>query len=132
MNQIYPDASLVPNLRRLANGDLHYNLTTTAGPYSRSTTLSSLHAGYAGGPLLVLAADFTLSGVAAHLGSLTALDIALPNDMGIAIDAAGYYVTDVTDTFLVCCAAFDAPVHMLAGDTINITPKLGDSSRFAS
>jgi len=135
MHQIYQDVGLLAFLSRLVAGNFHFHLFTNNVTPDRSTVLAGLTeiAGIGAPIITVAAADFTLSGVAGHVGSFIAAPIAFLNDSGAPIDAYGYFVTDVTNAILFAAARFDgAPVNKINGESWLVTPIVGDFSQFAS
>lgn len=134
MQQIYPDAALVPILQRMLVGDLNYHLFANNVTPDQSTVLGSLTeaawTGYA--PITVLASAFTLTGVAAHVGGVTANVIAFTNTSGGDQSAYGYYVTDTANTVLIAVARFDsAPVTKHNTESWLVTPTFGNFSAAA-
>jgi hypothetical protein len=135
MHQIYPDEGLIEFLERAVAGDFKFKLFTNNFTPDRDTELADLteavFAGYA--EVTVAAADFTLSGVAGHVGSLVAAPIAFLNSSGISQNAYGYYATDSAETMLLMVARFDsAPVAKATGDSFLVTPTISDFSQYAS
>lgn len=131
MDLIFPDVGLVWLLRRVVGVGLKYHLYVNNHAPGVSTTLASLteatYSGYA--PILVAAADWTVSAVAGHVGDLEAMPIAFLNSSGVSRSAYGYYVTDNTNTQLVCAASFDEPPVVKAyGESWIIEPILGSYS----
>lgn len=134
MQQIYPDASLVPILQRFLAGDLHYHLFSNNVTPGNASVLGdfteAVYGTYA--PITVIAADFTLTGVAGHVGGATAAAIAFLNDSGGDLGMYGYYVTDTSNTILIAAARFDsAPAVKHNGESWIITPTFGDFSAAA-
>ena len=132
MNLIHPDATLVPNLLRLATPSLNYHIFVGDVACDRNTVLADFGGGGNWGPVNVPVASFTLTGVAAHKGTIVAPPITLTDPVPSAGTAYGYYVTDETDAILIACARFDTPIPFLAGGSLNLIPILGDSSAYAS
>jgi hypothetical protein len=135
MHQIYPDVGLLAWLTRMITGDFHYHLYVNNFTPDRDTSLGALTemaiAGYA--IVTVTAAQFTLSGVAGHVGSVIAPPIAFLNGTGGSEDAFGYFVTKTDNTTLLIASRFDgAPLSKVAGDYWVVTPTLSDLSQFAS
>ena len=133
MNQIYPDAGLVQWLQRMAVGNFHFHLFVNNLVPNKTTLLAGLTeaawAGYAA--ITVNAADFALTGVAGHVGTILAAPIAFTNGSAGSQSAYGYYVTDTADAILFAVALFDAaPVAKIVGDSWIITPVIGDFSQF--
>jgi len=135
MNQIYPDVGLIPLLRRIVTPDLVYHLYVNNFTPDRDTELADLTEMSASGysEITVDDSDFTLEGVAAHVGSLLASPIAFVNASGGALDAYGYFVTNAAGTELLACARFDsAPVNKADGESWLVTPIVGDFSGLSS
>lgn len=135
MHQIHPDVSLTEMLLRMAAGDLHYHLFEDNITPDRETEIADLNEpGFGLGYVveIVTAADFTLTGVAAHHGSIAAAPLGFLNQTGQA-DVYGYYVTDTTDAVLLAVGRFDAAPHVwVTGVPLMVWPVFGDSSQFAS
>lgn len=136
MNLIFPDACLVALLQRIANGDFHFHLfgnNHTPSPTTVLGDLTELGSGTGYAIQTVAAADFTLTGVTAHVGSITAADISFGPWSSGADVAYGYYITDTTNTILLAVARFDgAPLPAGTGNVIVVTPKLGDFSQYTA
>lgn len=131
MNQIYPDAGLIPILRRIVTPSVVYHLYTNNVTPDRDTVLGDLTemtaAGYV--EITVDDSDFSLDGVAAHVGSLLAAPIAFENTSGGALDAYGYFATNAAGDELLAVARFDAaPVNKADGEAWLVTPIVGDFS----
>lgn len=133
MNQIYPDASLVPLLQRILSGDLRIYITGAAGqPFGTGTTLASLDISedFAAN---VAASAFVATGVTAHRGYALAAPIAITNNVaGGGWTAYGYAVTNAAGTVLLWGATFDATVVVPYLGTVTVTPLLGGFSNFTS
>jgi len=136
MHQIHPDTSLVPMLKRIVAGGVNYHLFTNNITVDRDTVLGDFVEpvpGSAYSPITVDDADFALTGVATHRGSIIApmIEFVPIGDYGESI--YGYYATDSTDTDLLACANFDdAPIPWATGSSVPVLPIFGDTSRFAS
>lgn len=133
MNQLHPDVSLVPMLERLAVGNFHYWLCFNNVASDLNRVLSDFTAGSTQeGPVLVSASDFTLTGVAAHLGMIQAAPIAINNPTIASRNCYGYFITDTTDAVLFGFGIFDSPIACVGGEDIPVTPVLGDNSKYSS
>lgn len=135
MHQIYPDVGLVEFLERMVADDFHFHLYTNNVTPDRDTELADLTemaiAGYA--IVTVTDADFALSGVAGHVGTVLAAPIDFLNGTGAPVNAYGYYITNVANTILLAVARFDdAPVSKAAGDSWIVVPTLSDLSQYSS
>lgn len=134
MHQIYPDAGLLFLLARFAALGFHYHLFNNNVTVDRSKVLGdfteeTLHS-YA--PVTVTGADFTSGGVTAHIGSIVAAPISF-TPAGGNWTIYGYYVTDTSDALLLFAGDLDgAPVTVLDGVPLLITPILGDFSKYSS
>jgi len=131
MQQIYPDQGLVPQLLRIMAADVKYHLYANDLTPDRGTVLADFTGaawtGYAS--VTVEAADFTIDGVAAHVGYIQAPPITFANGSGADQDAYGYYVTDAGNTKVLAAGRFDAaPVTKPDGDEWSVIPVWGDSS----
>lgn len=132
MNQIYPDVGLVPWLLRMAVGDLLYHLFVNNVTPNRETVLADLTeaswSGYAA--IGVPAADWTLSAVIAHVGTIQTPPIVFDNASGSNQSAYGYYVTDALGLELLAIGRFDgAPLTKPTGSAFVLTPTLSDLSQ---
>ena len=135
MNQIYPDVGLVPALQRIATPSVHVHLYQNDVTPDRDTVLGDLtecaFTGYATRDVPV--ADFTLTGVVAHVGGIQALPVANTNASGGAVTVYGYFITDETDAILLAVARDDAaPVSVPVGDPYLVVPILGTYSSLSS
>lgn len=136
MNVIHPDQSLVNILERIVSADSKYRLFTNNVTLNQATVLADFTEqgsgdGYAA--ITVAAADYTLSGVTGHNGSLVAPDISFTPSTGTGWDIYGYYETDTAGTKLLKAAKFDGgPIHVNVGESIIVTPKWANASKFAS
>lgn len=143
MHQIYVDGNgtasgdngLIRILQRFANGDFKYKLFTNNFTITAGTQLSDLTqlavSGYAA--QTVVAASFTLVGVAGHNGSIMAAPISFgTNASGGSVSTYGYYITDTADTVLLAAANWDVlPTVTLNGAVFPIVvPVFGDFSQF--
>lgn len=137
MDQVYPDAALVPILRRFLVGDFHFHLFASPVTIDQSTTLAALLAaeatftGYA--VATVLATDFTSSSTSGHQGSVLAPAISFSNTSGSPQDIYGYFITDTTDAILIAAAAFDgAPISVANAGSYPVVPIFGSLSQYAT
>lgn len=131
MDLIFGDVGLVWMLRRVVGTGLLYHLYVNNHTPGVGTTLASLteatYSGYA--PILVAAANWTVSAVVGHVGELEAPAIVFRNTSTAARSAYGYFITDQTGTQYVAAARFDeAPVRVEIGDFFNVDPILGSYS----
>lgn len=129
MVQFFPDATLLPSLHRLIGANLHYfifanDITPGFGDELSDYTVTS------DSPTqqTVAAAAFTLDSVSGHIARVTAADVTftwLHNQT-----VYGYFVCTALAGAdpagdLVLAARFDtAPIAMVIGGTMNITPTL--------
>lgn len=129
MQQKYPDAALVPILQRFLAGDFHYHLyTNNLTPDDASVLGDFTEAAWGGyAAQTVVAADFSLTGVSAHVGGVTGLPVTFTNSSGGDQSAYGYYVTNTGNTQLLACARFDAaPVLKHNTESWLVIPTFGD------
>ena len=135
MTQIYPDAALITLLQRIVTPSVTVRLFVNNVTPDRSLTLGGLtEAGWTGyAAQNVLAAAFTLTGVAGHVGGITAAAVSFSNTSGGSQSAYGYFVTDASGSFLLWAARFDgAPITQPDGGSWQVTPTIGDFSQAAS
>jgi len=132
MTQVFPDDGLVWSLKQLANaaGSGMYwrlyenNVTPSLADTLATYTLSDT----AWGRIQVALASFTLTQVAAHIGSIQAPDIVFTNGSGGSKNFYGYVIYEPTTNKLVAAARFDAaPLVVANGATVTVTPILGDA-----
>lgn len=137
MNQIYPDQGLLEWLEYMADGGggglywrlFESNTTPSLDTVLADLTLSSTSWGRAQRDF----ADFTLTQVAAHVGSIQAPNIVFTNTTGSTKTVYGYCVHDIAETKLLGIARFDAaPLSVLNNGTVVVTPILGDYSSASS
>lgn len=137
MHQIYPDDGLTYSLKRIANASgsgLYWRL------FSSNTTpsLADVLATYtlvstSWGRIQVALASFTLEQVFTHIGNIQAPNIVFTNTSGSTVNVYGYCIIDPSETYLVAAARFDAaPQVVLAGQTVVVTPTLGDYSSLSA
>lgn len=122
-------------MKSMVGSSVNYHLYTNNVTPTLATVLGDFTeaawAGYA--EINVPVADFTLTGVSAHIGSITALPIAFLNGTVSPVTVYGYYITDSTDTFLVGCARFDgAPVSIASLASQLVSPTFANFSQLAS
>lgn len=135
MNQIYPDVGLVPMLQEITGFDKYYRLFTNNVTPSRTTVVADLtEAAWTGYAAQILTSgNWTLFGVAGHVGTIQAAPQAFLNSSGAPVNAYGYFVTDSTGTILFAAARFDsAPITKADGDYFTVLPIFGDLSVLAS
>lgn len=136
MHQIYPDVALTPILARIVTPSVRFHLFDNDITPGLGTVLSDFHEmgsgeGYAS--VLVLAADFSLSGVTAHIASMLAAPISFLKTSGTPADAYGYFATDDAGTVLLWAARFDsAPLTRSPGGSWIVTPTVQDFSNLSS
>lgn len=134
MDQIYPDVGLVLMLKKIATpnviiGLFRNNLVPTLATVLADFTPASW-SGYA--DQVVPVADYTLSGVVAHVGGIQALPISFLDAAG-GMDIYGYYVIADDGVTLIATARFDgAPVVSSPTVPILVTPILGGFSALSS
>lgn len=136
MHQIHPDVGLVPLLLRMVGTSTWiYKLYVSNVTPDRSTVLSDLTelsgvSGYS--PITLSASDFSLNGVSSHKGFALAGTISWTLGSG-AFSVYGFFVTDSGGTQLLAVGRFDdAPISLISGAVVEMTPSVGDSSRFSS
>lgn len=132
MNQVYPDEGLVPLLERLTADDLVFHLYTNDMTPVKASVLADFteQAGDGYAEITVVAADWTLSGVAGHQGTLLAAPIAF-TAAGGAWTIYGYYITNTAGTKVLWAARLDsAPVTVPDTESLLIVPVVGDFSQF--
>lgn len=137
MKIIIPDEALLPLLRRqardLTNAFLTYTLFSNDISPDRDTVLADLVAAADFASVDVAAADYTLEQVNGHVASIQADDVVFENTALTAKDVYGYYVTDVTGTYILFVGRFDdAPRTVESGEQTFVTPKLGCKSLYSS
>lgn len=136
MHQIYPDVGLVPIAKRIVSDGIVIRLFTNDVTPNRDSVLADftgMGTGYGVGPITVLLADFTLSGVAGHIGSITHAPIAFTKTSGDPEQAYGYYATSTDNVDLLFAARFDsAPITKASGESWIVTPTLPVFSNLAS
>lgn len=135
MHQVYPDQGLLMFLDRAIAGDFKFHLFVNNVTPDRDTELADLteatFAGYA--EVTVDAADFSLEGVAGHVGTKVAAPISFLNSSGGDATAYGYYATDTAETKLLMVARFDsAPITKANGESFLVTPTISDYSQYSS
>jgi hypothetical protein len=133
MRQLYPDAGLVEQLRRIATGGLRFHLFvnnyTPALDANFGSIVEASFTGYA--PVDLDETDFTASGVTGHVGFMLAAPISFLNSSGAPVDAYGYYVSDTGDAQFLAIARFDlAPITKADGESFIVVPTWADFSAF--
>lgn len=131
MDLLFPDSGLIYLLKKAVGSFLIYDLFINDYTPTLDSTLANFNravwSGYA--PIQVPLANWTTENVAAHLGTLSAMDILFFNTSPSPVTVFGYYVKDSTDTVLVAAARFDlAPVVIGVGNNTSVTPLLGSYS----
>lgn len=135
MHQIYPDNGLLSWLTRMMSADVNYHLFTNDVTPTRDTVLGDLtEAAFSGYAVhTVTLADFTLSGVTGHVGTMIGAPFSFTNESGGPVNAYGYYITNTANTVLLGIARFDsAPVTKADDESWLVTPSLSDLSQYAS
>jgi hypothetical protein len=135
MDQIYPDAALVPLALQDCAGAWDYHLFTNNVTSGLAALLSSFTeatwTGYA--VITVTQSQFTITGVSGHIGTIQAAPIAFNNTSGGSVTAYGYFVTDSVTGDLICFAIFDGgPLTILNGGSLQVIPLHAQQSRYAS
>lgn len=136
MNQIYPDEGLLYQLGRIVNGSgagLFWQLYESNTTPSLNSVKADFTLSAAWGKVQKAPADFTLTQVSAHIGSYQATNITFTNNTGSSKTIYGYLILDPTSAFIIGAARLDAaPVTVVNGGTIVITPIIGDSSALSA
>jgi len=135
MKQIHPDEGLPVWMQRLIAGDLIYHLYTSSVALDYGTVVADLsptEAAWAGYAAITISAGFGTTGIIGHMAYATQADIVFSNTSAIPVAAYGYWVEDGVTGKILQCGQFDgAPVTLIALlGTLNLTPFLGDFSRF--
>lgn len=135
MDLLFPDTGLIYLLKKAVGSFLIYDLFINDFTPTLDSQLSDFNravwSGYA--PINVPIADWTTENVAAHLGTLSAPDIVFFNTSPSNVTVYGYYVKDSTNGILIAAARFDlAPVTIVPGDGLPVTPLLGSYSGLSS
>lgn len=131
--QIHPDESLIPLMRRVVAGNVVYHLYTNDLTPDKDTVLADFDEvgsgpGYV--PIEVDEADFVLEGVSGHAGLLIALPIEFMV-VGAVGDVYGFFATNVAGDELLACGRFDgAPLNLDVGSRVTVWPMFGDTSKF--
>lgn len=134
MIQTYVNEGLVMILKRIVDPSVVYHLFNNDVPITKATLLAELAEessfGYA--PSLILLSAWTLNAVVADVGVIIATPVTF-TPVGGDWSLYGYYVTDLAATKLLWAATFDAaPIIVLDGQTVIVTPKIGDFSNSLS
>jgi hypothetical protein len=132
MDQFYPDDSLIPLLQRLLVGGVKINMCTLALPWTESTTAAALFAASVASPTTVAAADFTLTGVVGHTGSVTAAPVLVTNGSGGSQTVTGYFYADAGNSLLLGAVQFPSSQVVPNGDSITVFPSFSLASLFTS
>jgi len=130
MDQIHPDACLVPLLQRIASAGVHIDVFVNNVTITRATVLADLTFSGAS-PAVVISSDFSATGVVGHKGSIVAPPVEIVNNSGVDKTGYGYVITDNANTVLLAAANFDAPIIRHNTEAWDVVPILGDSSRFS-
>jgi hypothetical protein len=133
MHQIYPDDGLIKILERIANdagAGCYWRLFESNTTPSLADTIATYTLSLTSwGRIQVPLASFTLEQVFTHIGQIQAANITFTNTTGATKTVYGYIITDAAETKLLGTARFDAaPVTVLNGGTVVVTPTLGDQS----
>ena len=135
MNQIHPNASLVPLLQLQVASDVKIKLYTNdltpgVGTVLGDFTEQGSGTGYAA--ITVAAADFSLTGVSGNIGTVQASPVTFTASGG-AWTVYGYYVTNTGNDKLLAAARFDgAPITVPDGGTRVVVPIFSLQSRYTS
>jgi hypothetical protein len=135
MDIIFPDNGLVRILLNMVSDGFVYQLYTNDYTPTLDDTISSYSqanwSGYA--PVTVLASDFVLEEVTAHVGGIQAGPIAYANTSGSDQVIYGYFVTDLSATYLLAAARFDlSPITLPNGSVYTVVPLVGNFSGLTS
>jgi len=132
MLQVFPDEGLTLMLRRIAhnNGDgLIWRLFTNDVEPDPDNELEDFDLAGTWGTRVVEESDFVLEQVVAHVGTIQANTINLENDTGGDVTVYGFVAYEpVTETLLMVYRYPEAPITVPDGETIPMTPVLGDYS----
>lgn len=134
MTQLYIDDGLVWCLQQIANAagaGMYWRLYTSNTTPAKGDTLATYTLAATGwGRIQVPVGSFTLTQVAADIGSIQAPNIVFTNTTGGTINVYGYVIYEPTGNKLVAAARFDtAPIAVLNGGTLVVTPVLGDADQ---
>lgn len=135
MKFIFPDSVLVECLLRMADNSYHFHLYINNLTPTLATVLGDLteaNSGHGYSVLTVARADFTTTGVTAHLGTIIAAPISWTFSAGGTDVVYGVYVTDTTNAKLIMVAELDTSVNTSAGATVSVVPIFGDEAIFSS
>jgi hypothetical protein len=132
MIQIYAEQGLVRMLTRIANAagaGLYWQLFSSNTTPTRDSVFADFafwNTSY--GRIQVAVASFTLTQVAAHVGSIQAPNIVFTNTSGGNLNVYGYCIVDPTSSELIAAARQDsAPTVVANNGTFTVTPILGDA-----
>ena len=132
-NLILPDTGLTRwLLYGVSASGLNYHLFTNVYTCQNITTLSNftecIISGYA--PINVTASDFTIKGVAGHVGTVQGAAITFIATSGSTY-AQGWFATDSTNATLMACQTFDTPQLFQLGSPVVVIPAFGDMSQLS-
>lgn len=132
MIQVYPDEGLTKLLRIIAHNSgngLRWRLFVNDVEPDPSNELGDFELAGTWGQVALDDTDFVLSQVVAHVGTIQANTIELENDTGDLVGVYGYIVFEPGDGTLLMVHRFvDAPISVPDGESVPITPVLGDYS----
>lgn len=133
MPQLYPDEGLILNLLNVAdnggNGLAWVLWTNDLVPDLDTVAADLVFAGATWAKVTLKAVDFPNELVNLHVGTIQADAIVYTNTTGSGVDIYGYAAIDPVGGGLVLVNRYDdAPHHVAAGGTLNLTPMIGDSS----
>lgn len=128
MQEVIPDAALVPALQKLADQNITYRLFTNNVTPDQATVLGDLTeaawTGYA--PITVIGSEWTPNDPVGGVGLLLHPPIAHVNSSGSNQSAYGYYRLDENGDLMAACRFDAAPVTKANGESWTIIPILGD------
>lgn len=133
MYQVYPDQGLVAMLKTIvenAGDGLTWALFTNDEDVDEESVLADFDlADVAWGQVNLVAADFILTQVVAHVGSIQADPIVYTNAELVSVDVYGYVVFDPVLQILIAASRFDSAPRVLSpGGQTSVQPILGDYS----
>lgn len=135
MNQLHPDASLLPLLNNMLGAGVNLHLFTNLVGTGLNAVLTDFveetGSGYA--VQSAPASAFTLQSVAGHIGQITAGDVAFTPGTATTFTDYGYFLTDLSNATLLGFGLFDSgPVITAYPATLTVTPKLSLQSKYTS